>query len=562
MNIKTKITGSFIILIAIIIALGSLTIWSLDNVNEISTVITKEHIPALMKSQEIKYELARLRSLEFQHISSPTQDDMDALEVRISDAFTLINTLIDNYEKDFGEDLSALKSDLELYKSANTELVKISRTLNSMEALTYIRGDSRTIFYRVEGLSNALTEENIEEADQASTDGDELYASISLIAIGALVLSLGVSIFLALFNITSIVRPLKKLQISLQTLAEKGGDLTQKIDINRKDEIGNLADSVNQFIQNLRSIIIEVNMRSSALESSSLIVSEALEKLASNLEESSSTVEELSAGMEETAAATEEVNASSTDIEQAIISMAERAQEGASAAKEISNRAADLRSQATTSEKVSKQSYADSKRVLDISLEKSSAIHKISALSDSILGISDQTNLLALNAAIEAARAGEAGRGFAVVADEIRKLAETSKITVTEIQSITTEVVSSVSELSTQVVAFLNYFDTVVTKDYAALVKTGDVYGTDAEFVDTLVTDFSATSEELNAAIDGIIKAINEITITVTEGARGTTNIAERISEIVILSDNIKKQMMQSVENANLLKETVGKFTV
>lgn len=562
MKIKTKITGSFIILIVLVLALGILSIWSLDRVNDISTEISVNHVPSIIHADEIKYELTRIRTLEFQHISSDSLSDMDDLEKRMDDFFDHLDILINDYEEIANIDLSELKNDLMLYNNTHTELIKVSRNMSTSQSLELIRGDSRTYYYRIEAFTAALAEQNKVNAENASKDGDILYSNISRITIVAIVIALFVSIFLSIYNITSIINPLKKLQIALQTLAEKGGDLTQKIDLNRKDEIGNLADSVNLFIQNLRSIIIDVNLRSTALESSSLIVSESLEKLAHSLEESSATVEELSAGMEESAAATEEVNASSVDIEQAVVSMAGRAQEGASAAKEISTRATNLRAQAISSEKLSKQSYADSKRVLDVSLEKSAAIHKISALSDSILGISDQTNLLALNAAIEAARAGEAGRGFAVVADEIRKLAETSKVTVTEIQSITSEVVTSVSELSEQVVAFLKYFDTVVTKDYAALVQTGDMYGDDAEFVDNLVTDFSATSEELNASIDGIIKAINEITITVTEGAAGTTNIAERIGEIVSLSDNIKNQMIQSIENANLLKETVGKFKV
>ncbi len=562
MNIKTKITGSFIILLVLIIALGILSIFSLNIVNDASTEIATYKIPSLLDSDEIKYTLARIRSLEFQHVILTSTSDMDELEVRITNLFSDLDGFIASFEEINKVTLTEVRAKIDAYKVADGQLIEASRALDSEKSLKIMQGDSRTAYNALETDIRDMSQRAIDEAKKASDDGDIMYANISKILILTIIITVVLGITLAVINILSILRPLSKLQTSLKTLAEKGGDLTQKIEIVRKDEIGELADSVNQFIANIRTIIVEVNKRTDAIEQSAIIVSGEVDRLSKNLEESSATVEELSAGMEETAAATEEVNASSVDIETAVISIAGRAQQGASAAKEISERAMKLKLQASEAVKTSNSSYNNSKNVLDESLEKATAIHKISVLSESILSISDQTNLLALNAAIEAARAGEAGRGFAVVADEIRKLAETSKTTVTEIQSITTEVVSSVGNLSDQVREFLRYFDTVVTKDYTSFVETGEVYGTDAEYVDELVTDFSATSEELTASIEGIIKAIGEVAITVNEGAQGTSNIAERIADIVVLSEKIQNQMVSSLENANLLKETVGKFIV
>ncbi|GAB6108311.1 methyl-accepting chemotaxis protein [Fusibacter bizertensis] len=562
MNIKTKITGSFVILLLLMLALGILSVWSLDNVNDVSTEIATYQIPSLMNADDIKYTLARIRSLEFQHVILTNITDMDELEVRMVDMFSELDDYIKAFEELNQISLTDVRSKLDAYKIAHDVLIGESRALDTENSLKTMQGDSRTAYNALETDIVELEQKSIDDAQNASRSGDVMYANISRILTIAIIGAIAIGIILATTNILSIIRPLGKLQLSLKTLAEKGGDLTQKIDIERNDEIGALANSVNQFIANIRSIIVEVNKRTDAIENSAILVSDEIDRLSRNLEESSATVEELSAGMEETAAATEEVNASSVDIETAVVSIAERAQQGASAAKAISERALKLKRQATDSVKTSNKSYGDSKVVLDESLEKAAAINKITVLSESILSISDQTNLLALNAAIEAARAGEAGRGFAVVADEIRKLAETSKSTVTEIQMITTEVVGSVGNLSDQVREFLKYFDTVVTKDYASFVETGEVYGKDAEYVDELVTDFSATSEELTASIEGIIKAIGEVAITINEGAQGTSNIAERISEIVILSENIQNQMRESLENANLLKETVGKFIV
>jgi methyl-accepting chemotaxis protein len=202
------------------------------------------------------------------------------------------------------------------------------------------------------------------------------------------------------------------------------------------------------------------------------------------------------------------------------------------------------------------------KKDLEDALKKSEAIAQINTLSQGILEISDQTNLLALNAAIEAARAGEAGKGFAVVADEIRKLAENSKNTVTEIQKVTQEVLYSVSNLTAGSKTIMDFFDTTVMKDYQEMVHIGVNYGNDGVFLDNLVSDFSATSEELTATIDGIILSISEVSDTVSNGAKETQEISSKMVHIVQMVEEVQNQMQVSLENSKTLKKAVNKFTV
>lgn len=156
--------------------------------------------------------------------------------------------------------------------------------------------------------------------------------------------------------------------------------------------------------------------------------------------------------------------------------------------------------------------------------------------------ITGQTNLLALNASIEAARAGEAGKGFAVVAEEIRVLAEQSKAAVAHIQDVTKNVMNAVNNLAEGTQKLLGFVGTDVVDSFATFSGMADSYSNDAGQIDGLVTDFSASSEELLASISGVMEAINEVSKAATEGASGTTDIADKTGVVAEKANDIKEK--------------------
>lgn len=360
----------------------------------------------------------------------------------------------------------------------------------------------------------------------------------------------------------NVTKPIRLLQDSLTALSEKGGDLTQKIEVNTHDEIADLARSINDFLNNLREIVTQITDKSEEAHRSLDHLNQTIGSLNQEINDVSATTEQLSAGMEETAAAAEEMASTSVEIEQVTVSIADRAEKGASASREIHRRASKLSQDFEVSIKNANAIFVEVQTNLMSALEQAKIVDRIGILSNAVLQITSQTNLLALNAAIEAARAGEAGKGFAVVADEIRKLAEDSRNTVNEIQNVTLVVTASVENLTKNANELLGFVSGNVMNDYSAMLSGAKGYQDDATYLDELILDFSKNAEELLSAIGEVKKVIEEVTIATNEGAEGTSNIAERS---ISLAKEAKDMMNQGLNVRSSLKgvtDSVGKFKV
>ncbi len=383
---------------------------------------------------------------------------------------------------------------------------------------------------------------------------------IVIILVVALILSLLFGIII-IFNI-------KRRTNKVIQLIDKTANFDLKYDnsyekyINEKDEFAVIMNAEATARKQFRDIITNVKEESKKVKNAVDAATINIIELGTQIDEISATTEELSAGMEETAASTEEMNATSTEIEKATEDIARKAEEGSVTADSISKKAQELKSAFSISQKNSNEIFSSVENNLKLAISNSKSVDKINILADAILQITSQTNLLALNAAIEAARAGESGKGFAVVADEIRKLAEDSNKTATEIQSITKIVINAVEELSNGSHKLLEFMSNEVDKDYKLMLSSSNEYSNDANIVNNLVTDFSATSEELLASIENILKAINEVTISTNEAANGTSNIANKASEIVNKASNVTKEINSTKESADILNEVVSKFVI
>lgn len=402
--------------------------------------------------------------------------------------------------------------------------------------------------------------------DEIAAREDELakYVTTRMTAlIGAcLGLLLIVGVLVAMIAL-DIIHSVRNISASINVIA--GGDFVQKVPkklVNRKDDFGNLAKTLEGMRHSLRGLLAQVKNESANIDNVVESIDANVFTLNSEIEDVSATTQELAASTEETAASADQINSMTQQIDDAAREIAIRAQDGATEAEDIHKRASQSKTNAVENRQKMEQMQAEIRSSLQKALEDAKVVEKIGILADSILNITGQTNLLALNASIEAARAGDAGRGFAVVAEEIRVLAEQSQEAVANIQAVTENVSSAVGNLAKDSNRLLDYVDQDVVESFALFEQMADDYNADATKINELVSDFSATSEELLASINSISEAIDGITLASNDSAAGTTNIAQKTVSIVNESSEVMKSAKVAEQSAEELRKNVDNFKI
>jgi methyl-accepting chemotaxis protein len=366
----------------------------------------------------------------------------------------------------------------------------------------------------------------------------------------------------ALYVITrGIIATIKMAVGRLNRFAQKDwtGDVPGAL-LKQQDELGEMARASQEMQDAVSQALGQVSRSTSEVGAVIDATGDLMLQTEQNIQDVSATTQELSASMEETAASAEEMNATAHEIEKAVESIAQRAQGGAQQAREIAQRAESLSREFAAAQGKSNSMLSSSKSAMMGAIEQSKAVQQINILAEAITDITEQTNLLALNAAIEAARAGEAGRGFAVVADEIRKLAEQSNKTIVRIQEVTGEVVASVDSLAGAAQGMLGFVETEVQKDYQSMLNTTDQYATDAQFIDNLVSELSAVSQQVLSSVNHMLQAIEEVTRATQEGAEGTGDIAAKVGEASEKVIRVAEEARQAKNSVAGLQAKVGEF--
>lgn len=464
---------------------------------------------------------------------------------------------------------SVLEAEMGLLEAFNDNHEKyMMARMKLMEAIDMSKADEvESAFMMVEEARqktfesiNALIEANLQEAKEANDSNALIYAGAFKLM--AIIVALGFvfAIGLGLLISNSIAGQIKKVLSFADSLSE--GDLTNKIEVDTTDEIGMLAFALNRAGENTKNLLAAIIASSKEINDSSEELTASIEDISERIVSINRSTVEIASGTGDLSATTEEINASVEEINSNSNDLSSKAKDGDAASKEIQIRASEIKEKGLKAIDISKKVYKEKQANIIKAIEDGKVVEEIKILADSIATISTQTNLLALNAAIESARAGEMGRGFAVVADEIRKLAEQSSRSVSDIHSTITQVNDAFGNLSINTQDILAFIENNVNPDYELFLETAVKYEKDADFIKEMSEEIAHGSNMILNAIEQTSDAIETVASTAQETAAGTDGILRSVEHTTVAIEEVSRLVVAQSKLAEELNVLISKFKI
>lgn len=398
------------------------------------------------------------------------------------------------------------------YKATDFQSMQASR-----EEVVRIAGTLVPLTNQIAEIMKSLVDDNTGRFNARIQSADNNAARVISISLILSIISLIAGVILSLFITRSIRNPIIGMVNGADKFAK--GDFTEEIKVKSKDEVGDLARSLNTMAGQLRTLISGVITNT--------------QTLAAHSEELAASAEEVSATVEEVASTTNEVAA-----------MAEKSLENANATASESKKVVEVAESGgnTVKQTVDKiTSISESTAKVNESVQNLGELStKIGNITEVITGIADQTNLLALNAAIEAARAGEQGRGFAVVAEEVRKLAEQSADAAKEIGQLITQIQSGV--------------DVAIHSMEQGAVEVNEGVN--------LASEAGKALKDIIEAVNRNISLVEEITQGAKQTSEGTQQLSASNEQVTSTIQQVAGATQELADIANKLQASVAQFKV
>jgi methyl-accepting chemotaxis protein len=562
MKIRAKLLLGYIFVSLLIMIISSVAVYGFNNIDGYyQNIIQKDDI-VIVKLREIQFYFTGQANDErgFLLTGKPEfKQEIGDKSKQIKDRIESIKKIITTEQEQ--ELLAKIDQEHSKFTQVNFTVIDLYLAGKPEEAKQLSFSDGRQTRKELETSFNELV---TTEAEMAKDNAISAAARLRFLLLVILSVSAGAvitGIAAGLIMTQQITRPINLLQQELTQLAHSGGDLTQRIDIKGKDEISQLANTVNSFLASLRDIMSRImsNAEQVAASSEELTASSGQSALAAN--QIASSINSVASGAKEQLSAVNETSAIVEQISTGIQQAADNSNKIAKQSAEAVVKAKDGGN--TVAKAVNQMKYIENtvNSSAEVVAKLGARSKEISQIVDTIASLAAQTNLLALNAAIEAAQAGEKGRGFAVVADEVKKLAEQSHEATQKIA----EMIGEVQSDTDHAVAAMNNGTREVKNGAEVVVAAGAAFDDIVEMVSRVSDQVREISEAIRQIAGGsqrIVESVRKIETLSESSASEAQTVSAGTEEQLASMEEISSSSEALSTLAQELRAAVDKFRV
>ena len=541
---------------------------NIRKVNRNASRIADDCMNSISELSAIENETQSIHKLGLSHIIATDLNTMISIVEEMQTEQETLEQELEDYRKYVEpEDESSYETVVSNYETMKYELGNLmaySALGKNTEAYALANGAVSESSMAIQNEINVMKE----HANTAASDAREKLSDVYLGALVSNGIIIAISVTLLMVALYCVIRfvikPIlatnKDIRDIISGIDKGEGDLTRRVAVLSNDEIADLGNGINLFMDKLQQILKMIIENTNHMENVVREVGESVATSNDSATDLSAMTEELSATMQDVGHSVSVINNNTENVRGDVEMIAHKSGEINEFSKEMKANADKMESDARNNMDKTNETIGIILEGLGKAIEDSHSVGQVTSLTDEILNISSQTNLLALNASIEAARAGEAGKGFAVVADEIRGLADSSRETANRIQQINSVVVAAVNNLSDNANERVGYIQNAILPEFEAFVESGVKYRDNASYIENAMQEFTAKTDMLKKNIDEIALSISAITTAVDEGAEGINGAAKSTQNLVEDIVNISDKMNENKVIAQTLQKSTHVF--